>query len=365
MTTPQALTDLTPAGLQEYAHSLGQPRFTGKNLARWIYQRRARDFEQMTDLSRAFRETLQRQATLRQISLVTQREDPAGTTAMVLRLRDGKTIETVLIPEEDRRTVCVSTQVGCAVGCVFCASGLNGLLRNLSPGEIVEQVLWVQDLLPAGENVTNIVVMGIGEPTMNLPALLQALAVWNDPQAMGIGARRITISTVGYPTKVRRLADQEKEFGLAISLHAPRQDLRAKLLPGAAKIALPELLQAARYYFQKTGRRVTFEYTLLAGINDHLRDAEDLARLLRGFPAAVNLIPVNPVEGLPYARPSRTVTDEFRRILVEQGIRVTRRRTRGDGIAAACGQLRLQEENLARAKGSSSLPGAQRHREPV
>jgi 23S rRNA (adenine2503-C2)-methyltransferase len=201
----------------------------------------------------------------------------------------------------------------------------------------------VQDQLPEGESVSNIVVMGMGEPTMNLAALLRALELWNHPQALGLGARRITISTVGYPAKIRRLAETGKEFGLAVSLHAADRQLREKLLPGAGRIDLQELLQATREFFRVTGRRVTFEYTLLRGLNDAPEQALLLAQLLHGQPCAVNLIPVNPVEGLPYQRPPQNAIDQFRNLLRQQGVHVTRRRTRGDDIAGACGQLRLQE----------------------
>ena len=351
MSTPVALTDLSLIELEELAKRAGQPSFAGRNLARWIYERRVRDLPAMTDLSQTFRDWLAGNALVRQVGVVTERQDPSGTTAYVLRLRDGKTIETVLIPEGERRTVCVSTQVGCAIGCVFCASGLNGLLRNLSAGEILEQVLHVQDQLPQGERVSNIVVMGIGEPTMNLPALLRALEMWNHPRGFGIGARRITISTIGFPTKIDRLAATGKEFGLAISLHAPRDDLREKLLPGASQIKLADLIAAVRRYYQATHRRVTFEYVLLEGQNDGPRESAELVRLLESVPCAVNLIPVNLVEGLPYRRPSAARVDRFRQTLLDQGLQVTRRRTRGDGIAAACGQLRLRV--LAKESGRS------------
>ncbi len=349
MASQQALTDLALDAFEPLAAELGEPRFAGKNLRRWVFERHATTFDAMSDLSKRFRSELAQRFSVRRTVIATDRCDPGGTRAFVLRLNDRKTIETVLIPEEERRTVCVSTQVGCPVACVFCASGLDGLIRNLTPGEIIEQVLVVQEALPVGEHVSNVVVMGIGEPTMNLPALEQALTTWNDPAGLGLGARRITISTVGYPARIDRLAALRKEYGLAISLHAPRQELRAKLLPNAGQVPLPELLAATRRYFDATGRRVTFEYVLLAGINASEREAHELAALLRGFPCHVNLIPVNPVDGLPYRRPAPDETDRFKAILLRAGLDATVRHPRGDGIAAACGQLRLKVEAEERA----------------
>jgi len=344
-----ALTDLALDAFEPLADELGEKAFAGRNLMRWVFQRRARSFDAMSDLSKRFRDALASRFVVRRTTIAADRADPGGTRAWVLKLSDGKSIETVLIPEEDRRTVCVSTQVGCPVACVFCASGLEGLIRNLTPGEIVEQVLHVQDALPEGEAVTNIVVMGIGEPTMNLSALAQALSTWNDPRGLGIGARRITISTVGYPQRMDRLAALNKEYGLAISLHAPRQELRRELVPNAGQVPLPELMAAARRWFATTGRRVTFEYVLIAGKNASEREARELSALLQGFPCHVNLIPVNPVDGLPYTRPSPDAIERFKAILLRAGIDATVRYPRGDGIAAACGQLRLRVEAEAEA----------------
>ncbi|MSR46406.1 MAG: 23S rRNA (adenine(2503)-C(2))-methyltransferase RlmN [Planctomycetes bacterium] len=344
MSTLPSLTDLPLDAFEPLAEELGEKRFAGKNLARWVFERRARDFLAMSDLSKRFRAALAERHVVRRTAIAADRSDPGGTRAFVLRLADGKTIETVLIPEEARRTVCVSTQVGCPVACVFCASGLDGLIRNLTAGEIIEQVMIVQDALPEGERVSNVVVMGIGEPTMNLTALTQALATWNDPRGLGIGARRITISTVGWPARIDRLTALHKEFGLAISLHAPRQELRERLIPNGGQVPLADLLAAAKRWFAQTGRRVTFEYVLIDGQNASLREAAELAALLAGFPCHVNLIPVNPVEGLPYRRPAPDVIEQFKLTLLRAGIDATVRHPRGDGIAAACGQLRLRVE---------------------
>ncbi len=351
------LTDLPLDAFEGFAQECGAPRFAGRNLRRWIYQKRATSLGQMTDLSKGFRRELERRVRVRKVEVSSRRQDESGTTAFVLRLDDGALIESVLIPEDDRRTVCISTQVGCPVACVFCASGLRGLTRNLTPGEIVEQTLIVQDHLPAGEALTNIVVMGIGEPTLNLPALRQALETWNDRKGMGIGARRITISTVGYPRRIDELAALDMEFGLAVSLHAPFQELRDRLIPGSGAVRIEDLIRAARRYFEKSGRRITFEYVLLDGINASLVEAEALARLLKGVPCNVNLLPYNPVDGLPFVRPAPEVVESFRKLLLSRGIDVTRRKTRGEGIAAACGQLRLRE---GADDGINGKPGLKR-----
>jgi len=339
----RALTDLPLAAFEDLAESHGAPRFAGRNLRRWVFPLRARDYESMTDLSRSFRQALAAEHPVRRTRVKSQREDAGGTIAFLLELHDGQTVETVLIPEGERVTVCVSTQVGCPVACVFCASGLLGLRRNLSPGEIIEQVLTVQERLPEGRSVSNVVVMGIGEPTLNMDALLQSLETWNSPEGLGLGARRITVSTVGYPKQMDRLAALGKEFGLAISLHAARQELRERLLPGTKGVAPAELVSAARRYHRATGRRVTFEYVLMRDENATPQHARDLANLLRGVSCIVNLIPVNAVDGLPYRRPSDQDITAFRIVLEQAGVNVTQRKTRGDGIQAACGQLRLRD----------------------
>jgi 23S rRNA (adenine2503-C2)-methyltransferase len=354
--SPRSLTDLPLDAFEPLSEELGEPRFAGRNLRRWVFERRAPSFDAMSDLSKRFRDALAQRFVVRRTSIAADRSDPGGTRAFVLRLADGRSIETVLIPEEERRTVCVSTQVGCPVACVFCASGLEGLVRNLTPGEVVEQVLHVQDALPRGESVTNVVVMGIGEPTMNLSALEQALQTWNDPRGLGIGARRITVSTVGYPQRIDRLAQLRREIGLAISLHAPRQELRQRLVPNGGQVPIESIVAAARRWFGATGRRVTFEYVLMAGVNDSPREARELAALLRGLPCHVNLIPVNPVDGLPYVRPAPDVTERFKTILLSAGLDATVRHPRGDGIAAACGQLRLRVEAEERAARATAAP---------
>ena len=266
-----------------------------------------------------------------------------GTHKLLLQLPDGNRIECVLIQDAERRTACMSTQVGCGMGCVFCASGLNGVERNLTVGEILEQLIRLRNVLPLGERLTHIVVMGMGEPLANLDNLLEALEIAGDKDGLGIGARHITISTVGLPAKIRQLADAGKQYHLAVSLHAPNNELRTRIVPTNDKIGLPAILDAADYFFAKTGRQVTFEYVLLGGINDHWTHARELAVLLTGRKAHVNLIPFNEVEGLPYRRPTDEAISAFVAQLQRAGVSVKVRKRKGSEIDAACGQLRRRE----------------------
>jgi 23S rRNA (adenine2503-C2)-methyltransferase len=272
------------------------------------------------------------------------------THKLLLRLQDGRLIECVLIQEADRRTACVSTQVGCGMGCVFCASGLNGVERNLTPGEILEQLVRLRNLPgPGGKarddqghplRLTHIVVMGMGEPMANLENLLEALEVATSKDGLGIGARHVTISTVGLPVKIRRLADAGKQYHLAVSLHAPNDELRSQIVATNPRTGLGPILEAADYFFARTGRQVTFEYVLLGGINDAEASARELAGLLRGRHAHVNLIPFNDVQGLPYRRPSQEALAAFVAALRGGSVSVKVRKRKGSEIDAACGQLR-------------------------
>jgi 23S rRNA (adenine2503-C2)-methyltransferase len=278
-----------------------------------------------------------------------------GTHKLLLRLTDDRLIECVLIQEEGRRTACISTQVGCGMGCVFCASGLGGLDRNLTAGEILEQLVRLRNLAGVGglnqasPRLTHVVVMGMGEPLANLEALLAALEAATAKDGMGIGARHITISTVGLPAKIHRLADLGKQYHLAVSLHAPNDALRERIVPTNPKTGLAAILEAADYFFAQTGRQVTFEYVLLAGINDAATHAEELARLLRGRRAHVNVIPFNDVAGLPYRRATPEALTAFLAPLDRHGISVKVRKRKGSTIDAACGQLRRQELSLVRS----------------
>lgn len=335
---------LTDWPLTEFA-SLGQipgaRSFHGTNVRRWIYQRGVDQFAAMTDLPAALRSELEARYIVRSLKLALESQSTDGTTKLLFELQDGKTIESVLIPDRDRNTLCVSTQVGCGVRCAFCASGLNGVVRNLSPGEIVDQFLFARDLLgKRDQRLTNIVLMGGGEPLNNFENVKIALDNLNAKEGAEFGARRITLSTIGIPAKIDRLEELGKQIELAISLHAPNEKLRGELIPGLDRVPLRDVLDAAHRYFDRTGREVTFEYVLLAEVNDTEACARELAGLLRGMRASLNLIPLNPVVETGFRRPSDERVESFARILRERGINVTVRRSRGRDIDAACGQLR-------------------------
>lgn len=338
------LLDLTPSQLTDWVVARGWPKFRAGQLQKWLFHRRAISFEQMSDLPKALREQLAAEFQLFAAEVESHQVASDRTEKLLLKLADGETIECVLMREPERVTVCISTQVGCAMGCVFCASGMLGLKRNLSAGEILEELLRLQTLLGTEERITNIVVMGIGEPLANLPAVLQALAAASSPEGLGIGARHITVSTVGLPAKIREFARIGKQYNLAISLHAPNNTLRDQLVPVNDKIGVEAILDAADEYFEMTGRRVTFEYVLLAQVNDEPQHAQQLAQLLRGRCAHVNLIPMNGVSVLPYHEPPAPRTQQFAAILEQAGIPATVRKRKGADIDAACGQLRLKHE---------------------
>ncbi len=331
----------------------GQPGYRAGQVRRWLFERRAGDWDDMTDLSRQTRDELSRDFQLWTTSIAQHTRADDGTEKLLLDLADGGQIECVLLRDEVRRTICISTQVGCGMGCVFCASGLDGLARNLTTGEIVEQMLRLQRLLEDNERLSHVVVMGIGEPLANLDALLPALAEAASETGLGISARRVTISTVGLPKAIRRLAEHGALYRLAVSLHAPDDRLRNQIVPTAGNITLAAILKEADYYFEISGRRLTFEYVLLAGVNDRPEHASDLARLLGGRTAMLNVIPYNPVPGLPYHTPSTAVQQRFRSILVEQGLEVKFRHLKGSKINAACGQLRRQ---ASQATPEETLP---------
>ncbi len=339
-TTRRALLQLTSDELKTWLRDRAQPAMRARQLRRWLFAGRATSFEQMTDLPKGLREQLAHDFTPLGTVIDKHLVSSDGTHKLLLRLDDGQVVECVLLQEADRRTVCVSTQVGCGMGCVFCASGIGGVVRNLRTDEILEQLLQARNLLPADERLSHIVVMGMGEPLANLDALLAALVVATAPDGLGIGARHIHISTVGLPSRIRQLADLGKQYHLAVSLHAPNDDLRNQIVPTNAKTGLAAILEAADYFYEKTSRQVTYEYVLLRGVNDAPKHAAELTRLLRGRQAHVNLIPFNDVEGLPYQRLSEVALEDFVAILKRGGVSVKVRKRKGADIDAACGQLR-------------------------
>lgn len=338
------LLDLSAAQLRQWLTQHDYPAFRNAQIWAWVLQRRAESFDAMNDLPKKLREELNSSFRLWTASVAAHQTASDGTEKLLFQLADGGRIECVLLREESRRSICVSSQVGCAMGCVFCASGLDGVDRNLSRGEILEQMLRLQRLLPADERLSHIVMMGMGEPLANLDSVLAALEIARDPQGLGISPRRITISTVGLPAAIDRLAEYSTPFHLAISLHAPNDALRNRLVPVNAKIGIDDILSASDRYFSATGRRLTFEYVLLAGINDTQQCALELVRLLRGRVSMLNVIPYNSVAGLPYETPSSEAIHDFRNFLLEGGINIMFRQRKGDGIDAACGQLRRNRD---------------------
>jgi 23S rRNA (adenine2503-C2)-methyltransferase len=326
------VTALTP---DEIAAALGVPKFRGKQIRAWVVDRGATTFEEMTDLPLDLRATLPEKLRVLGSAIDTKSRSPDGTTKLLLTMADGAFVECVLIPEGERLTLCVSSQVGCPAKCAFCASGLRGLTRNLESHEILEQLLHAQRV--AGDTkITNVVMMGMGEPLLNFENVVAALELFP------LGARRITVSTVGLPDRIRRLAAESRKVNLAVSLHAPDDETRNRLVPVNRKFGITEVVKAARDYFEATGRDVTFEYILIEGENASLAHAQRLARVLRGGNLNVNLIPMNPVETLPYRPPADEQVEAFRGVLESAGIPTHVRRPRGREIDAACGQLRLQ-----------------------
>jgi 23S rRNA (adenine2503-C2)-methyltransferase len=309
----------------------------------------------MSSLPRVLRQQLASTWRVFSTRLVFLGQSPDGTEKLLLECHDNRRIECVLMTEHSRRTVCISTQVGCGMGCVFCASGLRGVERSLSSGEIIEQVLRLRNLLPIGETITNIVVMGMGESLANLDQLIPALDwLCSAKDGLGLSQRRVTISTVGLPEKIRKLASLNRHYHLAISLHAPTEELRNELVPVNEKVGLGAVLEAADYYFHSTSRQVTYEYVLLHGVNDREQDAKALAKLLHGRKAHVNLIPYNPVAGLRFQQPKPEVIHRFVTILKDRGVSTTVRKTKGRTIDAACGQLRRRLAELESDPGLGS-----------
>ncbi len=341
------LLHLSEDNLRAWLAECGEKPLRARQLRHWLLERGAESFEAMTDLPKALRQSLAEYFVPLSSRVAKHLRASDDTHKLLLELADHKLIECVLIQDEGRRTACISTQVGCGMGCVFCASGLNGVERNLSAGEIVEQLVRMRNLPGPGseaggdvKRLTNIVVMGMGEPLANLTNLLEALEIATAKDGLGIGARHITISTVGLPVKIRQLADLGKQYHLAVSLHAPHDELRTRIVPTNDKTGLEDIMAAAAYFFEKTGRQVTYEYVLLGGINDEARHAEQLAALLKGRRAHVNVIPFNDVEGLPYRRPTTESLQMFTKVLQAGGINVKVRKRKGSQIDAACGQLR-------------------------
>jgi len=346
-TAPTSIRPVLEESCAELGHWLstrGHQPFRVRQVRRWIIEQRAVSFDQMTDLTQSLRQELGDHFTCLGTRVHHHARSDDDTHKLLLRLSDDQLIECVLIREGNRRTACVSTQVGCAMGCVFCASGLNGLARNLTAVEILEQLIHLRNLLPAAERLTHVVVMGMGEPLANLTNLLAALGIATQRPGLGIGKRHVTISTVGLPSRIRDLADEKAPYHLAVSLHGPNDQVRSRIVPTNERIGLADILAAADYYFQTTGRQVTYEYVLLRDLNDSVSHAAELAKLLKGRQAHVNLIPFNDVEGLPYRRPATSALSAFVDVLRRAKVSVKVRKRKGSEIDAACGQLRRRIE---------------------
>ena len=338
----------------------GQPAYRAKQIAGWLYKKRVQSYGEMTDVPQALRAQLAAEFEITPPEIVRVLGSKDTTQKFLFRLRDGNLIESVLIPASpalygetsDRRTICVSSQVGCAYGCKFCASGLEGWTRNLDAGEIVQQLIGVEK--HSGERIDNVVFMGMGEPLANLANLKRAIQIINQPWGLEIGARHITVSTSGLAPQIRELAEEPTQFRLALSLHGATDEVRSQIMPVNRKYPLPVLLEACDYYVAKK-RRMLFEYILINDVNDTDEQAHELAKIARRLSAKINLIPYNTVEGLDWSRPPRARQERFQSILREHGVVSTLRREKGHDIAAACGQLRLQVKRDATAAATTAL----------
>jgi 23S rRNA (adenine2503-C2)-methyltransferase len=355
------LFGLDRSALRDYFQSLGEKPFRADQVMGWLYRRGERDFAAMTDVAKSLRARLEEVAEVRTPELLTQSHSRDGTRKWLLRLDGGNAIETVFIPEQSRGTLCISSQVGCALDCSFCATGLQGLNRNLSAAEIVSQVWFASHALAGGSAgaraISNVVFMGMGEPLANYRQVLSAINILLDDYGFGLSKRRVTVSTSGLVPFMDRLA-RDCDTALAVSLHAPNDTLRDELVPINRKYPLGELMAACRRYTRGKARRshITYEYVMLDGVNDGAAEARQLAGLLSGLPAKVNLIPFNAVPGLPYKRSPEAAITRFQDELVGREILTTVRRPRGDDIEAACGQLAgrvadRQKRHLRRAGG--------------
>ena len=325
--------------LQEYMLSIGEKKFRAKQVYEWLHQKQVQSFGEMTNLSKDLQKKLEEQAGLTVLEPVeVQVSKLDGTRKYLFRLEDGNVIESVLMKYKHGNTVCISSQVGCRMGCRFCASTLDGLVRGLTPGEMLEQIYRIgQDI---GERISNVVVMGTGEPLDNYENLIKFIEMLTDENGLHISQRNLTVSTCGIVPKMRELAERKLQITLALSLHASNQEKRKELMPVANKYEISEVLDACRYYFEQTGRRITFEYSLVGGVNDTEEDAKELSGLIRGMNCDVNLIPVNPVKERDYVQSNQQVILNFKNKLEKNGINVTIRREMGRDIDGACGQLR-------------------------
>ena len=335
------LPDMDIKELEQFLQDMGQPKFRAKQIFSWI-ARGAADFDEMTDLSKQLRQEMKLLATVSGLNIRKKLvSDLDGTVKYLFELQDGNIIESVLMKYVHGYTACISSQIGCKMGCSFCASTIAGFRRDLSAGEMLEQILAIQR--DSGIRVGNIVIMGIGEPFDNYENVLKFLKLAHDPAGLNIGYRHMTVSTCGLVPDILRFSEENMQVNLAISLHAPNDSIRTAIMPIGRKYSIDKIIEACKIYTEKTKRRITFEYTLIKGVNDTTNNAVELAGRLRGMLCHVNLIPVNTVKGVEYSQSGRRQIEEFSRILTGKGIETTVRRELGSDINAACGQLRRSE----------------------
>lgn len=335
-------TDIKSLNLEEltaFLVSAGEKPFRAKQLYEWIHQKLAATYDEMTNLPKTLKEKLSEMAELPSLTVVEEKISQIdGTRKYLFGLSDGNVIESVLMKYKHGNSVCISSQVGCRMGCRFCASTLDGLERNLSPAEMLDQIYRIQNI--TGERVSNIVVMGSGEPLDNYENLVQFIRLLTDENGLNISQRNVTVSTCGIVTGILKLAEEKFQITLALSLHAPNDEVRKSLMPVANRYPLSDVLRACHTYFEKTGRRITFEYSLVSGVNDNLKEASALAALLKAQHGHINLIPVNPIKERDYVQSDRKAIEAFKNLLEKNGINVTIRREMGRDINGACGQLR-------------------------
>ncbi|GAA0802652.1 23S rRNA (adenine(2503)-C(2))-methyltransferase RlmN [Clostridium sp. AF19-22AC] len=325
--------------LQEEMASLGEKKFRAKQIYEWLHVKLAEDFEEMTNLSKSLREKLEKEYTILPVKMLERQESALdGTNKFLFRLYDGNVVESVLMRYKHGNSVCISSQVGCRMGCRFCASTIGGLVRNLSPSEMLGQIYQIQRII--GERISNVVIMGTGEPLDNFENFLRFIRLLTDEHGLNISQRNVTVSTCGIVPKMLELAKEKLQITLALSLHGATQEKRKELMPVANKYSLDEVLDACDAYFEETGRRITFEYSLVHGVNDRDEDAKELTAILKQRNCHLNLIPVNPIKERTFEQPSRKNALNFKNKLEKSGINVTIRREMGADIDGACGQLR-------------------------
>ena len=350
MTGRTAITGLTKEELESKILELGQPKYRAGQVLDWVYSKRVKRFSEMSNLPEDLRTNLENQYIINPLSPVKDDRSTDTTRKYLYQLNDGRYIETVIIPasigqqgkRSDRNTLCVSSQVGCAYGCKFCASGLDGFTRNLEAAEITGQILAVEE--ETMKKINNVVFMGMGEPLANIRNLMQAINIINAEWGIGIGARHITVSTSGLVPQIKKIAEQPLQIRLAVSLHGATDEVREKIMPINKKYPIRDLFDVLDYYRTKKSQKITFEYILIKDINDSLEQAEQLSKEARSLNAKVNLIPYNKVDGLNWQRPNERTQKDFLNVLTSRGVQSTLRKEKGHDIEAACGQLRLRKE---------------------